>query len=203
MVKFPQLDWKTWVTIALGSTSVMLLCAVLSQWKYASLGKQVSRNVMKFLTEHGAHVEGGVVSGGVVSVPLKINTAVNSTILQMLEAVATQMASGEGPAASAKDPMEPEYTGRRQSVAKEAPPSSRPKADRASEGQLVASASPRATGRAAAAAVSPPSSPPKDDCGFADPNRGKDHEGYNPTEFAPATKAKVSVEQMMADEEFQ
>lgn len=190
--------WKTWLTVALGGTSILLVCAMLSQWRYATLGKQVSRNVVKFLTDHGAHVDGGIVSGGVVTVPLKVNTAVNSTILQMLEAVTGQMSQQHPPASSsAYEGDEPTYTSRRQV---EDPQKKQPAAA-AAAARTTPNPSPRAGGKVAApSAMSPPSTPPKDDCGFSDPERGKDYEGYNPGEFTPKG-TKVSVEQMMAEEE--
>jgi hypothetical protein len=204
---FLKLDWKSWLSIGLGSTSALLLVALISQWKYASLGKQVSRSVTSFLVDHGAHVEGGVISGGVVRVPLKLHTAINSTILQMLDAVSEQMkqeAADQHPEDSSLDPTAQTYTGRQRSPASErASSASGHKHEQNPASSSKASLAPAAVksgGRAAAPAVPAPSSPPRDDCGFTDPNRGKDHSGYDPAEFVPAKKGATSVDEMLRDD---
>ena len=80
--------WLLWV---LGGIAATATAGLVVQWKYASLGRQISRNVTGFLTDHGASVKDGVVSGGVVAAPLKINAAVVATVSEMLRAVGKQL----------------------------------------------------------------------------------------------------------------
>ena len=77
-------DWKTWTIIGLGGTTVVFGTALVSQWDHASLGRQVSRNVKRFLVDTGSQISNGVVTGGRLSAPMKVNTAVNALIVQML-----------------------------------------------------------------------------------------------------------------------
>jgi len=82
---------KWWLPWVLGGIATTATAALVIQWKHASLGRQVSRNVVGFLIDHGAKVEDGVISGGVVAAPLKVNSAVMATISEMLRAVGQQL----------------------------------------------------------------------------------------------------------------
>lgn len=77
-------DWKTWALIALGGTAVIASAAFMMQSKHAALGRQIHRNVTKFLVDHGSKVHSGTISGGLVSTPMKVTIAVNSTVNSML-----------------------------------------------------------------------------------------------------------------------
>lgn len=91
-----KIDTKTWIIIGLGGVTVVAGYALFSQWKHASLGRQVRRNVVRFLKDHGAVAQNGIMTGGVVQQPMKVDTAVNATVIQMLNSVADQMAAGGG-----------------------------------------------------------------------------------------------------------
>jgi len=91
-----KVDTKTWIIIGLGGVTVIASYALFSQWKHASLGRQVRRNVVRFLKDHGAVVQNGVMTGGVVQQPMKVDTAVNATVIQMLNGVADQMEAAGG-----------------------------------------------------------------------------------------------------------
>jgi len=91
-----KIDTKTWVIIGLGGVTVIASYALFSQWKHASLGRQIRRNVVRFLKDHGAVTQNGIMSGGVVQQPMKVDTAVNATVIQMLNGVADQMGSAGG-----------------------------------------------------------------------------------------------------------
>lgn len=86
-----KLDWKTWTLIGLGSTTAVVTAALFIQWKHAAVGRQVSKNVVRFLTDYGSQVNNGVMSGGVLAQPMKVNTAVNAVIVQMLNKVADEL----------------------------------------------------------------------------------------------------------------
>lgn len=89
-------DMKTWAIIGLGGAAVVLGAAFLMQSKHAALGRQVHRNVTKFLVDHGSQVHSGVISGGLVSMPMKTNIAVNSTVVSMLNSFADQIDQNPG-----------------------------------------------------------------------------------------------------------
>jgi hypothetical protein len=86
-------DWKTWAIIALGGAAIIAGGAFVMQSKHAVLGRQVHRNVTKFLVDHGSQVHSGVISGGLVSAPMKTNVAVNSTVVSMLNNYNEMMAN--------------------------------------------------------------------------------------------------------------
>jgi len=77
-------DWKTWTILAFGGAAFIAGTAFLMQSKHAALGRQVHRNVTNFLLNHGSKVHSGIISGGLVSTPMKTNIAVNSTVVSML-----------------------------------------------------------------------------------------------------------------------
>lgn len=91
-----RLDTKTWIILGLGGVTAVVGYALFSQWKHASLGRQIRRNVVRFLSDHGAVIRNGVMSGGVVREPMKVDTAVNATVVQMLNGVADQINTGGG-----------------------------------------------------------------------------------------------------------
>lgn len=91
---FKKLDAKTWAIIGLGGATVVTGALLMNQWKHASLGRQVRRNTVRFLEKYGSVVKNGVVSGGVIQSPMKIDTAVNGIIVQMIYAVAEKMEEG-------------------------------------------------------------------------------------------------------------
>lgn len=93
---FKKVDLKLWATVALSGVVVVAGAALVSQWKYASIGRQVSRNVLRFLIDNGARIENDTIRGGVIPMPMKISTAVNSTVSQMLDAVSKQISEHSG-----------------------------------------------------------------------------------------------------------
>jgi hypothetical protein len=88
-----KIDTKTWVIIGLGGVAVVTGYALFSQWGTASLGRQVKRSVLRFLKDTGSMVQNGVVTGGCVQEPLKVNTAVQATVVQMLNTTMDDMSS--------------------------------------------------------------------------------------------------------------
>lgn len=80
-----NIDWKTILLIAVGGVAVLSSGMIIYQNHYAALGKQVHRNVLRFLTDNGAKCENGVVSGGIVKSPMRTNAAINTTISTLLE----------------------------------------------------------------------------------------------------------------------
>ncbi|MDR3542374.1 MAG: hypothetical protein P4L69_15645 [Desulfosporosinus sp.] len=91
-----KIDTKSWVIIGLGGVAVVASYALFSQWKHASLGRQVRRSVVRFLKDNGSIVQHGLISGGVMDQPMKVDTAVNATVVQMLNSVADQIARHGG-----------------------------------------------------------------------------------------------------------
>jgi hypothetical protein len=89
-------DWKTWTMVALGGAAVVASAAFVMQSKHAALGRQVHRNVTRFHVDQGSQVHNGIISGGLVSTPMKTNTAVNSTIISMLNNYADMIAQNPG-----------------------------------------------------------------------------------------------------------
>lgn len=145
-----KVDTKTWAIVGLGSLAALATTLLVSQWKHVAIGKQVTTNVVRFLIDHGATVNNGVVSGGVMQTPMKINTAVNSTIVQMLNAVADDLAQGRSHTVdtdSSRPPLDepPSFTGdarpskKTSSVAKTGATSRTPRRQRK---QLAAAGSP-------------------------------------------------------------
>lgn len=101
-------DVKTWAIVGLGGAAVVLGAAFLMQSKHAALGRQVHRNVTKFLVDHGSQVHSGIISGGLVSTPMKTNIAVNSTVVSMLNSFADQMDQNPGGVAGGSPDMQQE-----------------------------------------------------------------------------------------------
>lgn len=101
-------DMKTWAIVGLGGAAVVLGAAFLMQSRHAALGRQVHRNVTKFLVDHGSQVHSGVISGGLVSTPMKTNIAVNSTVVSMLNSFADQMDQNPGGMAGGSPDMQQE-----------------------------------------------------------------------------------------------
>lgn len=170
-------DWKTWVIVALGGAAAVAGAAFMMQSKHAALGRQVHRNVTRFLVDQGSQVNNGVISGGLVSTPMKTSTAVNSTIISMLNAYADMITQGTD-----SNP----YTRR--------DPSDRAQASgsrRTQEGGSDNTPSPVTTDkvrRAPAAVILNPTDAARDDSGWASRDgRVKDVpvSEYNVDEFAP------------------
>jgi hypothetical protein len=187
-------DVKTWALVALGGVAVVASAAFVMQSKHAALGRQVHRNVLKFLQDHGSQVHSGVVSGGLVSTPMKTTTAVNSTVVSMLNGYADTLSNnpqGGAPAPGAQGggAGEPVYTGRGGSQG----PSIGGSGDGAGSALMphtagapspVPHASPRGSRASAGAAQSLTDLARNDDGGFLSPERGKQTD-YNPAEFLP------------------
>jgi hypothetical protein len=82
--KINSTNWKTWGIIAASGIAIISISAYIVQSKNAALGKKVSRNVTKFLVDNGSQINDGIISGGLVNVPMKTNIAVNSTVISLL-----------------------------------------------------------------------------------------------------------------------
>lgn len=211
-----KIDTKTWVIIGLSGVTVVAGFALFSQWKHATLGRTVRRSVVRFLKDHGAVVQNGVITGGVVQQPLKIDTAVNATVVQMLNGVADQMERGGsggdmGGGEQTVAGMAPNPTTAMdgyQTYASMPPPRARGKKpqQRAPVGSASKSRNPPSprTQRKALAARSgaPPASPLevskqfRDDGGYGDSARrgGRQRSGesfeYNPNDLVPKGRAQ-------------
>lgn len=167
---------KTWALVALGGVAVVASAAFVIQSKHAALGRQVHRNVMKFLQDHGSQVHSGVISGGLVSTPMKTTTAVNSTVVSMLNGYADMLSQGSStttPGAPGGGAGEPVYTGK-EGIQGVGIPSASPHP------------SPRGSRASAASAPSLMDLAKKDEAGFLSPERNQQTE-YNPSEFVPST----------------
>ena len=184
VMAFKKWDTKTWVIVALGGVAVVAGAAFVMQSKHAALGRQVHRNVSKFLLDHGSQVHGGIVSGGLVSTPMKTTTAINATVASMLNGYADML----GTAGQAPVGDEAVITGRSgvQSIGL-------PGAASQGQGQgrqigAPGPAPPAAHGssptRAPASAVVNPSQRCRDDGGFTSPDR-KVSTDYDAAEFRP------------------
>lgn len=204
-------DVKTWALVALGSVAVVASAAFVMQSKHAALGRQVHRNVLKFLEDHGSQVHSGVVSGGLVSTPMKTTTAVNSTVVSMLNGYADMLGNNQQGGATATPGApnggagEPVYTGRGGSQSSQGLPVSgdgagsalMPRA--ANAPSPVPHSSPRGSRAGAGAVQSLTDLAKQDDAGFLSPERARQIE-YNPGEFVPqGTKPSGNVDLFAGD----
>lgn len=190
-IALKKLGWKTWAIIGLGGVAVIATGAFITQAKYAALGRQVHRNVTKFLIDSGARIESGVISGGVVSIPMKTHIAVNSTVVSLLDMVSDR-AGGRPPLNPATESDEPVNTGRRSSTMPDAPASdpSPPSARTTKKGRMSASAS-----HTQSLTTLP------DDGGYANRPKGGNHT-YDPSEFTPPQREKPKGEvDLFADDQ--
>lgn len=197
-------DVKTWALVALGGVAVVAGAAFVVQSKHAALGRQVHRNVLKFLQDHGSQVHAGVVSGGLVSTPMKTTTAVNSTVVSMLNGYADMLGNnGQGTGSSSTAPGmpnggagEPIYTGRGGSQSMPEAQSALPKTGAPT---ATPHSSPRGRRASAAEVQSLTDLARHDDGGFTSPERNKMTE-YNPGEFIPqGTKPSANVDLFAGD----
>lgn len=108
-------DWKTWALIGFGGTTVIFGTALVTQWDSASLGRQVSRNVKRFLRDTGSQISNGMITGGRLKTPMKVNTAINALIVQMLNEAFDEIeqrggaVGGVGPSSSGQKDDDIEY----------------------------------------------------------------------------------------------
>ena len=204
VAKKKLIDTKTWVIIGLGGVAVAGGLILASQWKHAALGRQVRRNVVRFLRDSGAVVHSGVVSGGVVRQPMKVDGAVNATIVQLLNLKADEMANGGGVAR--QDPAaEDSY----QTYAQSPPPPARKPSRAPVTPRTPRTPTARKTGKRGA----PPASPLEiskqfqDDGGYGDAARsGTSRSGasfeYNADDIIPQHGAhKPSEKMIFSDDE--
>ena len=124
-------DWKIWAIVGFAGVALIAGAAFAMQANNAALGRQVHRNVTRFLVDHGSQVSHGIITGGMVATPMKTNVAVNSTIVSMLNNMAEQIAvdvpqGGGGGSAPVQDV--PVNTGIGGAAGRERSPPSRPKA---------------------------------------------------------------------------
>lgn len=88
-----KFDKKTIGLIAVCGVAAVALIGFLKHARYAALGRQVERNVIRFLIDNGSIVDNGMVHGGILKVPLKMHMAVNSVVVMMLNAFADSLDS--------------------------------------------------------------------------------------------------------------
>lgn len=202
MSAFPKkkiIDTKTWVILGLSGVAVAGGLILASQWKHAALGRQVRRNVVRFLRDSGSLVQSGVISGGVVRQPMKIDGAVNATIVQLLNLKADEMAGGGG-ARAGPAAAEEEY----QTYA-ESPP---PRARKPTRPAPVAARTPRSTVARKTGKRAPPASPLEvskqfqDDGGYGDAASGSTARSgasfeYNADDIIPQHGAHKPSEKMI------
>jgi hypothetical protein len=205
-----KIGWKSWTLIFLGGVTALMAYTLVSQWKHASLGRQISRNVTKFLIDHGSHVEGDVISGGMVSVPLKMHAAVNATVLQMLAGLEQQISAAQparppqeqGQAAELEGLGDPVYSPQR---SRSAPMSSPQGKRQASSSSSVPATLHSATARRSSSRGAPASpqrcTPPQDDGGFTSSERKLEDYEFNPNEFGGKKTPQASVEDMLKDDD--
>ena len=187
--------------MGLGGATIVTTAALVVQWRYASLGRQVSRNVTKFLKDHGAQVRDGVISGGVVAAPLKVNAAVNATVVQMLNAVADQLeeeSPNDGPDEYIDNPT---YVRQRKLTTKKG--STRPKTRRSvgKQTDVLGKIKPSARNPAHPMGNSPLGiGQPPDDGGYGNE---KQHEtkDYDPNEFSPKRGTRPPEKSVFTDDE--
>ena len=180
-------DMKTWAIIGLGGAVVVMGAAFLMQSNHTALGRQVHRNVTKFLVDHGSQVHSGVISGGLVSTPMKTNIAVNSTVVSMLNSFADQM--GQNPGGSPDMQQEQQVvTGMGGNQGRGAQGGGLGSSLRPSSGSpQPAGSSPRGA-KPPASVIRNPTEVASDDGGYAQQTgRTGNVQGseYNPDEFAP------------------
>ena len=94
-------DWKMLLATAAVGVSAVSVIALLTQNSNASLGRQVKRNVIRFLQDSGSTVGNGIIAGGMLKVPMKIDTAVNSVVISMINTCGSA-SSAETPQAKAQ-----------------------------------------------------------------------------------------------------
>jgi len=178
-------DVKTWALVAVGGIAVVASAAFVMQAKHAALGRQVGRNVTKFLINHGSQVHSGIISGGIVSNPMKTDAAINATVVSMLNMAEDEFDNaGTNPESGEESQITTGIGGvqgrsRRGNVKPAASGSPRPAAS---------PTSPR--GKAPASVIRNPSESISDDSGWAS-ETGRTSGGkvevaeYNPDEFTP------------------
>lgn len=75
-----KVNWQQVMIAVLGGAAVATGGMLYFQWRHASLGRKLSGDVIDFLKRHGAVVDGVTISGGPVTVPMKVDDAVINTI---------------------------------------------------------------------------------------------------------------------------
>ena len=167
----------TWLMIALGGAAVVAGAAFVLQAKHAALGRQVHRNVTKFLIDHGSQVHNGMISGGLVSTPMKTNTAVNSTVVSMLNNYADMLMQQAPPAVPGVSDDQI-VTGTGGVEGRSAQGGQPVRGD-----DQIPHPSPPKRGSASASFVRNPTDGIRDDGGFG--QEKKDVQEYDPHEFVP------------------
>jgi hypothetical protein len=102
-----KMGWKGWLLLATSCLAGVSIGAYVIQSKYANVGRQTTRNITRFLESTGAAISGDTISGGIVNEPMKVNTAVNATVISLINAY-TEQSGGEAP--TANQPKTPKQT---------------------------------------------------------------------------------------------
>ena len=75
-----KFTWEHGVMLALGSAALISSGLLWFQWKPATMGRRVKKDLVSFLKVHGAQVDGNKISGGPVTIPMTVDEAVVGTI---------------------------------------------------------------------------------------------------------------------------
>lgn len=80
-----KIRWEHIAMAVLGGVAFASTGVLYMQWKHASLGRKLSKDVLEFLVQHGAIVHGKKIMGGPVSVQMETSEAVISTVDTILK----------------------------------------------------------------------------------------------------------------------
>lgn len=75
-----KFTWEHGAMLLLGGAAIISSGMLLVQWKHATMGRRVSKDVVTFLQKHGAQINGKKISGGPVTIPMNVDEAVVGTI---------------------------------------------------------------------------------------------------------------------------
>lgn len=75
-----KFKWEHGAMIALGGAALITGGMLLMQWKHATMGRKISKDLVAFLKMHGAQVDGDQISGGPITVPMSVDEAVIGTV---------------------------------------------------------------------------------------------------------------------------
>lgn len=79
-----KMPWEYIALAALGSATIITGTILAVQWKHAKVGRKVENDVIKFLKQYGASVNGKKISGGPINTPVSVEDAVTGTVSSMI-----------------------------------------------------------------------------------------------------------------------
>ena len=80
-----KFSWEHIALVALGGAAVVSSGLLMVQWKHAQVGRRVTGDVLDFLQMCDAKVQGKFIVGGPVTVPMKIDDCIVSTVDTMIK----------------------------------------------------------------------------------------------------------------------